>query len=55
MVILVAILVGAIFGGLRAKKRKGKTADIAQYAFAHALLFGLIALFVSLILDRMIF
>ncbi|WP_407493237.1 hypothetical protein [Pseudooceanicola sp. MF1-13] len=52
MVILIAILLGAVFGGYRAKKRKGRAADIAQYAFAHALLFGLIALFVSLILDR---
>lgn len=55
MVVLIAILAGAIFGGLRAKKRKGRTADIAQYAFVHALVFGLVALFASLILDRLVF
>jgi len=55
MVILIAMLVGAIFGGLRAKKRKGKFADIALYAFVHALVFGLVTLFVLLILDRTVF
>jgi hypothetical protein len=55
MVILIAMLAGAVFGGLRAKRRKGTLADILQYAVVHALIFALVALFASLILDRTVF
>lgn len=55
MIVLAGILFGAIFGGLRARKRKGRPADIAQYAVVYAVAFGLLALFVSLFLDRMVF
>ncbi|GAA6149062.1 MAG: hypothetical protein VX878_13205 [Pseudomonadota bacterium] len=55
MIILIALIAGAVFGALRARRRKGRTADIVQYAIVHALMFGLIALFVTLILDRTVF
>lgn len=54
MFVIGGLLLGAIGGGLRAKARGGKAADIAQYAVVHAILFGLIGLFITLYLDRML-
>lgn len=45
-------LVGALFGAHTAKKRNGKRADIAQYAAGYAILFALIGLIFTIILDR---
>lgn len=52
MLVIIAILAGAIFGGWRAKTRGGKGADILQYAAVHAIIFGLAGLFVTLIIHR---
>ena len=46
-------LLGAVGGGLRARARGGKIADILQYAFVHGLIFALMGLFVTIYLDRM--
>lgn len=48
------LVLGAIGGGLRARARGGKAADIAQYAAVYAILFGLLGLFLTLYLDRML-
>ena len=47
-------LIGAIIGGLKAKKHKGSTADIAQYAAGFGIAFLLLGLFVTIIADRTI-
>jgi len=52
MIILFGAILGAIFGALKARRRKGKLADIAQYAFIYAVLFALIGLFISIIITR---
>ena len=54
MFVIGGLVLGAIGGGLRAKLRGGKAADIAQYATVHAIIFGLIGLFLTLYLDRML-
>ena len=54
MFVIGGFLVGAIGGGLRARARGGKAADIAQYALVHAIIFALIGLFITLYLDRML-
>jgi hypothetical protein len=54
MFVIGGFLLGAIGGSLRAKARGGKLADILQYAVVHAILFGLLGLFLTLILDRML-
>ena len=54
MFVIGGLLLGAIGGGLRAKARGGKLADILQYAAVHAILFGLLGLFITLYLDRML-
>ncbi|HEY6918478.1 MAG TPA: hypothetical protein VI412_04415 [Tabrizicola sp.] len=53
MFVIGGLLLGALGGGLRAKARGGKLPDILQYAVAHAILFGLLGLFITLSLDRM--
>ncbi len=54
MFVIGGLVLGALGGGLRARARGGKTADIAQYAAVYAILFGLAGLFLTLILDRML-
>jgi hypothetical protein len=52
MIIFPAILFGALLGALRARSRGGNGFDIAQYALAHAIIFALLGLFLTLILNR---
>ncbi|MGB2200655.1 hypothetical protein [Pseudooceanicola atlanticus] len=52
MIVIAGALFGAIFGAWRAKSRKGKTADILQYAVVHAMIFALLGLFVTLLIHR---
>ena len=54
MITILAALAGAIWGASLAKKRSGNKKDIAQYAVSSALVFGLFALVVSIILLRFI-
>ena len=52
MIILIGAILGAVIGALVAKRRKGNTADMLQYAFVYALAFALGALFVSIFFYR---
>lgn len=52
MIIIIAALIGAIIGGIMARRRKGRMADILQYATVYAMLFGLIGLFVTILIAR---
>ncbi|HMS96933.1 MAG TPA: hypothetical protein PKA03_17250 [Tabrizicola sp.] len=54
MFVIGGLLLGAVGGGLRARARGGKRADIAQYAAVYGILFGLIGLFLTIYLDRML-
>lgn len=54
MFVIGGLALGAIGGGLRARLRGGKVADIVQYAAVYAIIFGLIGLFLTLFLDRML-
>jgi len=47
-------LVGAIYGGMTARRRKGRAADIAQYAAGYGIFFTLLGLFLTIIADRTI-
>lgn len=53
MIILVSLIGGALFGAYRAKRRKGSGFDIAQYAVAHAIAFGLLGVLVTVVIARM--
>jgi uncharacterized membrane protein YeaQ/YmgE (transglycosylase-associated protein family) len=45
-------LIGAFLGARTAKKHKGSRADILQYAVGFGLLFAMIGLIVTVLLDR---
>lgn len=53
MFVIGGLVLGAIGGGLSARRRGGRPADIAQYAAVYGIIFGLVGLFITLILDRM--
>ena len=49
---LAALVLGAAIGAWRAKQRGGKALDMLQYAAAHAIPLMIVAMFVTIILDR---
>ena len=53
MIVIAGLLFGALLGALRARKRQGTGFDIAQYAAAHAILFSLVGLFVTILIDKL--
>lgn len=53
MIVLVGLAVGAVFGALLARKRGGRGLDMLQYGAGYAIMFGLICLFISIILSRL--
>lgn len=54
MLIIAGLLLGALWGGLLARRRKGSRFDIAQYAAAFAILFAIIGLLATVVLDRLV-
>lgn len=52
MIVFFAGLGGAIWGALKAKKRRGNRLDMVQYAASSAVAFGLLGVFVSIVLVR---
>lgn len=52
MIVIVAIILGALLGDLRARRAQGNSKDRLQYAAAHALAFAILGLFVTIIIDR---
>lgn len=52
MFVAIAALIGAVIGGLRARKAGGKTLDIVQYAATFGVLFAIIGLFINIALIR---
>ena len=51
MIVLAAIVLGAIVGARRAKARGGVRADMIQYGAAHAIAFGILGVFLTIGLD----
>ena len=55
MIIIIAALIGAVWGGWMAKRRGGNRKDIAQYAVVMAVVLTLAAMIVEVVLVRLIF
>ncbi|WP_299558459.1 apolipoprotein acyltransferase [uncultured Sulfitobacter sp.] len=53
MIVIGAAIIGAIVGGMTAKKRNGNRKDIAQYAAGYGLAFMILGMFATIIIDRM--
>ena len=54
MIVLVAALIGAILGGITAKRRGGNKLDIAQHAAGFAMALVVVGLIATVVLDRII-
>lgn len=54
MLVIGGLVIGALWGGFSAKRRGGKPADIAQYATVYAILLGLLGLFVTIAIERLL-
>ena len=52
MIVIAAALIGAILGGMTARKRGGKPADIAQYAAVYAIGFAIVGMLVTIFIHR---
>ena len=53
MMAIAGALVGAVWGGVLAKRRNGNSLDILQYATGYGIAFGLVALFLSIAVVRL--
>lgn len=53
MIVIAGLLIGAITGAITARRRKGKLADILQYAAGYGLAFALVGMIITVIIDRM--
>ena len=52
MLAVIAGVIGAIIGGLIAKRRKGRALDIAQYAGAYFLAFAILGMLLQVLILR---
>ena len=54
MILIGGLVIGAIWGAFSAKRRGGHPADMAQYAAGYAIALGILGLFVTIILERVL-
>ena len=52
MIYTVMGLIGAVIGGMTARRRKGNRMDIAQYAASYGIAFALLGLIITVFVDR---
>ncbi|SFT75691.1 hypothetical protein [Sedimentitalea nanhaiensis] len=53
MIVIAGIILGAIIGALIARKRGGTPADLAQHAAAAGMAFGVVAMLVTVLIDKL--
>lgn len=54
MIVIAGLIGGAAWGALHARKRGGNRKDMAQYAAVYGIIFGLLGLFATIALERML-
>lgn len=54
MIVIFCMIAGALWGGLRARKRGGSGFDIAQYAAVHGIIGAVLGLFLTIGLERIL-
>ena len=52
MIVLLSALAGAVLGGTTARRHRGNAADMAQYAAGYGILFALIGLIATIVLEK---
>jgi uncharacterized membrane protein YgdD (TMEM256/DUF423 family) len=55
MIVIAGALIGAIFGAMTAKKRKGNRADMWQYGAVYAIAFALGGLILTIAIEKLVF
>lgn len=53
MIVIAGALLGALSGGLLARRRKGKPFDIAQYAVVYAIAFALLGMVLTVVIEKL--
>jgi len=54
MIVIGLAILGAIIGGMTARKRNGNRKDIAQYAAGYGMAFLILGMFLTVIIDRVL-
>jgi len=54
MIVLAGLVAGAVLGALSARRRGGNRLDIAQYAAVWGIIGGLVGLFATIGIERML-
>ena len=49
---LAGLLIGAIFGGLMARRKGGNRLDVLQWAAVNAMIFGVLGMLVLIFIER---
>lgn len=55
MIVILFATLGAIIGGVTARRREGNRLDIAQYAAGYGLAFMILGMIIALVIDRVLF
>ena len=53
MIVLIAALIGVIFGFMAARKRSGNRLDILQYCAGYGIAFTLAGVFITLLIENL--
>lgn len=53
MIVIAGVVFGAVWGAMLARRRKGRVLDIVQYAAIHAIVFGLLGLVLTIIIEKL--
>jgi hypothetical protein len=53
MIVIAGLVIGALFGWVRAARRGGNNLDKLQYAGVHAIIFTVIGMILTIGIDRM--
>lgn len=53
MLVIGGLVIGALWGAFSARRRGGKPADIAQYAAVYAIVLGILGLFLTIVIERL--
>lgn len=54
MIVIVLTLLGILIGATTARRRKGNTYDILQYAVGYGIAFALLGFFATLIIEKIL-
>lgn len=54
MIIIAGLIGGGVLGAMTARKRGGKGLDMAQYAAGYGIALGLLGLFLTIVIERML-